>query len=98
MPRTHFVVFHHPGPAWLPGIPMREQPGLKAHVDHFRVEAEAGRLFGGGPFTDDASGGMVVFKDDVEREHVERVAGADPTVQSGLLTFTIRPWFRPYGD
>ena len=31
-----YVVFHRPGPAWLAGKTMFEQPGVRAHVEHYR--------------------------------------------------------------
>ncbi|MRD48507.1 hypothetical protein GHT07_14565 [Caenimonas koreensis DSM 17982] len=94
--QVQFVVFHRPGPAWVAGVPFREQPGLQAHVDHYRVQAAAGKSFGGGPFLDETSGGMMVFRVGVSREDVEAVASSDPTVMSGLLLFEVRPWFNAH--
>jgi uncharacterized protein YciI len=93
---TRFVVFHAPGKAWQPGIPFRQQPGLQAHVDHYRKQAELGALSGGGPFLDAASGGMMIFEPEIAEERVVEIARTDPAVESGLLTFAIRPWYNPY--
>ena len=92
MPPLHHVVIHRPGPHWKPGVPAFEQPGLQAHVDHFRPLIDSGALVIGGPFMDDASGGMMICDPGMSREDVERFAAEDPTVRSGLLVCEIRPW------
>jgi hypothetical protein len=55
-----YVVVHRPGPAWLPGVDFREQPGVGAHVAHYRQLYERGQLELGGPFLDPDGGGMMV--------------------------------------
>jgi uncharacterized protein YciI len=92
MPEFRYVVVHKPGPNWKAGVPAREQAGLQAHVDHFRQLLEAGKLSMGGPFVDDASGGMMIPEPGVSSEEMTKFAEQDPTVQSGLLIFEIRPW------
>jgi hypothetical protein len=47
-----YVVIHTPGPSWLPGTDMFEQPGLQDHVAHYRKLLEAGKLALGGPHLD----------------------------------------------
>jgi len=46
----------------------------------------------GGPFVDKASGGMMIPEAGVTEEDIRAFAADDPTVQSGLLEFEIRPW------
>jgi hypothetical protein len=46
----------------------------------------------GGPFLDEASGGVMIPEPDVSEEEMRRFSDDDPTVKSGLLTFEIRPW------
>lgn len=91
-PQTLFVVFHRPGPAWKPGLPFMQQDGVRAHVAHFRQWHANGQLLIGGPFLDEAQGGMMVTAPGVSRETVDAFAAADPAVASGLLTFEVRPW------
>jgi uncharacterized protein YciI len=52
--------------------------------------ADKGRLVMGGPFLDN-SGGMAIF-DVATLEEARAIAEADPTVKSGLLTVTVKPW------
>jgi uncharacterized protein YciI len=88
-----YVVFHSPGPAWQHGVDFREQPGVAAHVTHYRKLFEAGKLAMGGPFLAEDSGGMMVPAAGITREEMEAFAAADPAVQSGLLVVEIRPWY-----
>jgi len=86
------VVFHTPGPAWEAGKSMFEQPGLQAHLAHYRQWLEAGKMQAGGPFLDSAGGGMMLPTADVSEAEVQAFAQADPSVQAGLLVAHVRPW------
>ncbi len=86
------VIVHAPGPAWQAGKSMFEQPGLDRHVAHYRQWLEQGRLMAGGPFLDAQGGGMMVPQPGVDEDELRAFAAADPAVQSGLLTVTVRPW------
>jgi uncharacterized protein YciI len=92
-PQVRQVVIHMPGPAWQYGTDFREQPGVQAHVAHYRQLHEDGKLELGGPFLLPDSGGMMIATIDVTRDEIESFAAADPAVQSGLLRFEIRPWY-----
>jgi hypothetical protein len=39
---VRYVVFHHPGPKWKPGIDFREQEGVGEHVQHYLKFHEQG--------------------------------------------------------
>ena len=52
--------------------------------------ADKGRIVMGGPFLDN-SGGMMIF-DGPSIDDARAIAEADPTVKSGLLTVTVKPW------
>ena len=96
-PRTHAVVFHHPGPAWRGGVEFREQPGVQEHVDHYRRLLDDGHLELGGPFLgEEALGGMMVATPDMSLEDLDAFAAADPAVRSGLLTYEVRAWYVPF--
>ncbi len=86
------VVLHKPGPAWLAGKSLFEQPGVRAHVEHWRRWLEQGRLQLGGPHLDAAGGGMMIPLAGVPEEDVLAFAHADPAVQDGTLVVEIRPW------
>ena len=88
-----YVVMHQAGPKWAPGVPMFEQQGLQAHVDHYRTWLDGGKLAQGGPILDSSAAvGMMIPVAGLPRDEVEVHAAADPAVQSGLLTFEIRTW------
>jgi uncharacterized protein YciI len=87
-----YVVFHKPGPKWQSGVDFREQDGVGEHVQHYMKLHEQGKLELGGPFLVQDAGGMMVAAKDVSEEELEAFAAADPAVQSGLLTYDIRPW------
>lgn len=91
-PDVRYVVIHRPGPLWREGTAFYEQPGVHAHIDHYRVLRRAGKLFLGGPFTDPAGGGMIVPAIGLGEAEVAAFAAADPAVESGLLLFEMRPW------
>jgi len=86
------VVFHRPGPAWQAGKSMFEQPGVRAHVAHYRQWLERGLLEFGGPHLDAGGGGMMIPAAGVTEEEVTRFAGEDPAVKDGTLRFEVRPW------
>ena len=83
---------HHAGPKWAPDVPLFEQDGLQAHIDHYRMLFAEGKLALGGPFLGPGAVGMMIAELGVTREEIEEFAAADPSVQSGLLTFEVRQW------
>jgi uncharacterized protein YciI len=91
-PPTCLVVFHFPGPAWVAGMPMFGQPGLQAHIDHYRSLMESGQLGAGGPFLDGDGGGMMIIQPGMPLEELVEFAEDDPAVRGGLLRVAVRPW------
>ena len=89
-PALYYVLFHSPGEKWANGVPFNQQPGVMDHVGYMAGFLESGKLFVGGPFLDD-SGGMMVLSAE-SQEAAEEIAKADPSVQQGLLTVTVKPW------
>jgi len=87
-----YVVVHRPGPNWAADVPLFEQDGLQAHIDHFRTLAAQGKLTMGGPFLDAGTVGMMIAEPGVSRAEVEAFAAADPSVQAGLLACEVRTW------
>ena len=92
MPKVRFVVFHSQGPNWQVGVPAFEQPGLQAHVEHYAILLKDAKLELGGPFIDEASGGMMIPEETVSEEEIRSFAAEDPAVKAGLLRFDIRRW------
>lgn len=93
MQDVRYVVFHRPGPAWIAGRTLFEQPGVREHVAHYRQWLEAGKLLLGGPHLDAGGGGMMVPTPGVTEEETRRFAAEDPAVRSGTLVAEVRPWF-----
>ena len=91
-PPIRYVVFHTHGPKWQFGVDFREQEGVREHVGHYLKFHEQGKLELGGPFLSQDAGGMMVATKEVSQEELEAFAAADPTVQSGLLLYEVRPW------
>lgn len=92
MRETRYVIFHAPGPSWLPGKTLFEQDGVQDHVNHYRQLQREGKLFMGGPFMDGAGGGMMISEEGISEQELIEFAHADPAVKSGLLTAELRPW------
>jgi uncharacterized protein YciI len=89
-PKRYFVLAHAPGPKWDPTRGFREQAGIEQHTNYMQDFFDCGTLVLGGPFLDN-SGGMMIFDLDSAQE-AQRVAEDDPTVKSGLLAVTVKPW------
>lgn len=85
-----FVLFHSPGPDWAQGVPYHQQPGIEAHVAFARRLADDGLLLMGGPFADEASGGMLIVQAE-SLEQAESLAHEDESI-GGLLRVNVRPW------
>jgi len=85
------VIAHSPGPAWVPGVSFREQPGVEHHLASMRGWLEDGHLVMGGPFLDGSGGGMAIVAFDTVEE-ADAAAQADRAVREGLLRATVRPW------
>jgi uncharacterized protein YciI len=92
MKDVRFVVLHTPGPKWLAGKTLFEQPGVREHVEHYRKFLEAGKLAQGGPHMDGKGGGMMIPAAGVTEQEVSKYAADDPAVKSGLLLAEVRPW------
>ncbi len=84
-----YLVVYRPGPAWLPGKPIAEQP-LKDHGRYILSLYVKGSLKSAGPFSDNA-GGAAAFEaaDDYE---ARAVVDADPAVVSGVFLAELHPW------
>jgi len=89
---VRFVIVHKPGPNWVAGKSPFEQPGIQAHIEHYRQLLAQGKLLLGGPFIDAAAGGMMVPEAGLAEQEIVDFAQADPAVRSGLLLVEVRRW------
>jgi uncharacterized protein YciI len=81
--RTLFLVFRDPGPAWVTGVPTRQQPLWDEHAAFMDGLFEAGRVVLAGPYAD-CSRALVI----VEARDVEEAAAlfrGDPWEKAGIL-------------
>lgn len=83
-------MFHTPGPEWKHGLPYPEQPGIEKHVGFVRRLLEDGHLLMGGPFGDEASGGMLVVQS-ASLDEATALANEDASI-GHLLEVYVRPW------
>jgi uncharacterized protein len=84
-----FLVIYRPGPAWLVGKPISEQP-LKEHGKYMLSLYAKGSMKFAGPLTDNAGGAVVLeVADEVE---ARAIVVADPAVESGIFVYEMHPW------
>ena len=84
-----FLVIYKPGPAWLPGKPVSQQP-LGEHGKYVLSLYNKGALKIGGPFTDDTGGAMVLHVADLAE--AKDIVTKDPAVVSGVFIYELHPW------
>src|SRR6266567_5026437 len=88
-PKITFLVIYRPGPAWLPGKSVSEQP-LKEHGKYMLGLYIKGSMNLAGPLTDNAGGAVLL---DVSDEAEARtIVANDPAVRSGIFVYELHPW------
>ena len=87
--KSTYLVVYRPGPAWITGKPVTEQP-LKEHGKYMLRLYKNGVLKIAGPFTDNA-GGAVVFEAENE-DDAKAVVAMDPAVTSKIFLSELHPW------
>lgn len=85
-----FSVVYAPGPNWLQGRPLREQP-LQEHIQNLEFLLAKKVLVLAGPYMDAPGGEMVLQV--ARREDAEKIVANDPAVVKGILVPTIREWY-----
>ncbi|MEC3894037.1 YciI family protein [Nocardiopsis alba] len=88
MTPNRFIVHYSPGPSWVEGVPLFEQP-LQGHAEYQRELLGKGLLEFSGPFLD-RDGGMAVLVTGDETE-ARRVTDNDPAVLSGVFAVDVAP-------
>jgi uncharacterized protein len=84
-----FLVVYSPGPAWVVGSPVSEQP-MPEHLTFVRQLHDAGVLVSAGPFLDDTGGALVLRARSLAA--AEAAVASDPAVRDGVMTATVKPW------
>src|SRR2546423_13526694 len=88
-PKITFLIIYRPGPAWLPGKSVSEQP-LKEHGRYMLGLYVKGSMKLAGPLTDNA-GGAVVLEVAGESE-AKAIVAANPGVKAGVCFSEMHPW------
>jgi uncharacterized protein len=87
--KTTYLVIYRPGPAWLVGKPVSEQP-LKEHGKYMLGLYIKGSMKLAGPLADDAGGAVLLaVADDSE---ARTIVAEDPAVKSGIFVYEMHPW------
>jgi uncharacterized protein YciI len=84
-----FLVIYRPGPAWLPGKPVTEQP-LKEHGKYMLTLYISGSMKLAGPLTDNAGGAVLL--DVADESEAKAIVAEDPAVKSGIFVYELHPW------
>lgn len=87
--KATYLVIYRPGPAWLAGKSVMEQP-LKEHGKYMLGLYVKGSMKMAGPLTDDAGGAVLLeVSDDAE---AKLIVAEDPAVKSGIFVYELHPW------
>lgn len=87
--KATYLVLYRPGPAWLTGKSVMEQP-LKEHGKYMLSLYMKGSMKLAGPLTDDA-GGAVLLEVSNEAE-AKAIVTNDPAVKGGIFLYEMHPW------
>ena len=87
--KATYLVVYRPGPAWLTGKSVMEQP-LKEHGNYMLSLYIKGSMRLAGPLTDNAGGAvLLVVSDEAE---AKAIVANDPAVKSGIFVYEMHPW------
>jgi uncharacterized protein YciI len=87
--RATYLVIYRPGPAWLTGKSVMEQP-LKEHGKYMLSLYTKGSMRIAGPFTDDAGGAVLL--EVFDEAAAKAIVTNDPAVKSGIFAYEMHPW------
>jgi uncharacterized protein YciI len=94
VPKATFLVIYRPGPAWLTGKSISEQP-LKEHGTYMLSLYVQGIVKLAGPLTDDAGGAVVL--EAVNESVAKAIVTEDPAVKYGIFVYEMHPWVLKLG-
>lgn len=84
-----FLVIYRPGPAWLPGKPVAEQPLLE-HGRYLLGLFAQGLMKEAGPFLDDAGGAVIL--EVADEAEAKALIDRDPAVTQRIMVTELHPW------
>jgi uncharacterized protein YciI len=84
-----YLVIFRPGPRWLPGKPLEEQP-LREHGRYMLDLYKRGVMRLAGRFADGSGGAMLIGADD--DASAQAIVAVDPAVRAGTFTYELRQW------
>ncbi len=84
-----YLVIYRPGPRWLPGKPLAEQP-LREHGRYMLDLYQRGVMRLAGRFADGSGGAMLIGADD--DAGAQAIVAADPAVVAETFTYELRQW------
>jgi uncharacterized protein YciI len=85
----YYVFIYRPGPNWLHGKPINEQP-LTGHFEYMSHLQKEGILILGGGFLDNTGAMGIFLSEDIE--HAQDIVSADPVVRDKIVTATVHPY------
>jgi uncharacterized protein len=84
-----FLCVYRPGPGWLAGKPLAEQP-LRDHGRYMLDLYRRGAMRFAGPFADGSGGAVLFAADDVTA--AQAIVSADPAVVAQTFSYELRQW------
>jgi uncharacterized protein len=84
-----FLCVYRPGPKWLPGKALSEQP-LREHGRYMLDLYRRGIMRLAGRFADGSGGAMLFGADD--EASAQAIVAADPAVAAQTFTYELRQW------
>lgn len=84
--RPLFALVYRAGPAWKPGVPMKDQ-GLRDHFYYVKALHERGDIVYAGAMGPD--GGLMILHA-ADQTAADAVAANDPAVKTGIFTGEVR--------
>ena len=84
-----YLCVYRPGPRWLPGKPLSEQP-LREHGRYMLDLYKRGVMRMAGRFADGSGGAMLFGADD--DASAQAIVAADPAVVAETFTYELRQW------
>ena len=89
--KNTFVVLWGPGPAWVAGKTVREQPYWDEHATFMDALFDKGMVVLGGPFAD-ATGSLVIWEAESEQKLADLISH-DPFVIHGIFALkSLKQW------
>ena len=89
--KNTFIILWAPGPAWVPGKTVREQPHWAQHAAFMDRLFENGTVVLGGPFAD-ATGSLVVVEAENEHEVADLFAHDPFEVHAIFVRSLLKQW------